>query len=145
GKTWVADHFTVDPKSTNYGLYYLYGLERLTALAGLKEINGHDWYAEGAAHLVATGGDGNWNDSCGPGPAQAFGGPFLGKGTEKMLGRKPAKQVPKFGGGLLVGGRGLPDNLETLTLDAGAVRVRKLKGPVDELLAELEKAESRQI
>jgi len=62
-----------------------------------------------------------------------------------MLGRKPAQRVPKFGGGLLVGGRGLPENLDTLTLEQGAVRVRKLKGPVDELLAELENAESRQI
>src|SRR5262249_36009807 len=88
---------------------------------------------------------GAWYDSTGATPATAFGVLFLGKATEKMLGRKPVKQDPKFGGGLLIGGRGLPDNLETLTLGPGAVRVRKLKGPVDELLAELEKAESRQV
>ncbi|MGE5193267.1 MAG: HEAT repeat domain-containing protein [Deltaproteobacteria bacterium] len=155
GQEWLADHFTVAP-SGNYELYYLYGLERLAALAGVKEIGGHDWYAEGAAHLVATQGRGSgqfaaaqqadmWNDTCGPTPATAFGILFLGKATEKMLGRKAVRRNPKFGGGLLIGGRGLPENLESLTLDQGGVKVRKLKGPVDELLAELENAQSRQV
>src|SRR5262249_17616661 len=120
-------------------------LERLMALSGTKDIDGHDWYNEGAAHLVAAESAGTWNDNSGTEPATAFGILFLGKATEKMLGRKPASRVPKFGGGLLVGGRGLPENLETLTLEQGAVRVRKLKGPIDELLAELENAQSRQI
>jgi hypothetical protein len=144
GKDWLADHFTVEPKSL-WDLYYLYGLERLMALAGTREIDGHDWYDEGAAHLIATEAGGTWKDTSGNAAATAFGVLFLGKATEKMLGRKPAPRVPKFGGGLLVGGRGLPENLESLTLEQGAVRVRKLKGPVDELLAELENAQSRQI
>jgi len=144
GKTWLIDHFTVEPKST-FDLYYLYGLERLMALLGAREIDGHDWYDEGAAHLIATASGGIWKDASGPAPATAFGVLFLGKATEKMLGKKPAQRAPKFGGGLLVGGRGLPEDLEALTLEKGAVRVRKLKGPVDELLAELENAQSRQI
>jgi HEAT repeat protein len=44
-----------------------------------------------------------------------------------------------------VGGRGLPENLESLESDQQGVHVRKLKGPVDELLAELEKADSQQV
>jgi hypothetical protein len=155
GRDWLAERFTVAP-GESHDLYYIYGLERYTALAGLKEINGHDWYAEGAAHLVATQGKavgqfsgmaeaGVWNDGCGPGPATAFGILFLGKATEKMLGRKPIRRDPKFGGGLLIGGRGLPANLDSLTLDQGGVKVRKLKGPVDELLAELENAQSREV
>jgi hypothetical protein len=51
----------------------------------------------------------------------------------------------RFGGGLLVGGRGLPEDLNAVQVDQGGVRVRKLKGPVDELLAELEKGESRKV
>src|SRR5262249_7329378 len=96
-------------------------------------------------HLVATQKTGNWSDQCGIEPATAFGVLFLGKATEKMLGRKAVRREPKFGGGLLIGGRGLPEKLPDLQNDQGAVRVRKLKGPVDELLAELENAESRQI
>src|SRR4029077_13047712 len=52
-REWLADHFTVEP-DTPWKLYYLYGLERLAALAAIKEIDGHDWYAEGAAYLVST-------------------------------------------------------------------------------------------
>jgi hypothetical protein len=154
GKEWLADHFHVAPNE-GHDLYLLYGIERYAALAGIREIGGHDWYAEGAAHLVATQGKGSgqysapeagvWNDACGPGPATAFGILFLGKATEKMLSRKPVRRDPKFGGGLLIGGRGLPDNLESLTLEDGGVKVRKIKGPVDGLLAELENAQSRQV
>src|SRR5262249_52376686 len=94
GRDWLADHFTIEPKAA-YDLYYLYGLERLMALSGTREIEGHDWYDEGAAHLVATQHEGGWNDTCGPAPATAFGILFLGKATEKMLGRKPAPRAPK--------------------------------------------------
>lgn len=157
GRDWLSDNFSIAPSTKNsaqgngfqptvsWDLYYLYGIERLTALAGIKEINGIDWYAAGAAHLVATQNAGTWRDQSGSAPSTAFGVMFLGKATEKMLGRKPVVQKPRFGGGLLIGGRGLPENLSTLQVDQGAVRVRKLKGPVDELLAELENAQSRQV
>lgn len=145
GKKWLADHFTVVPKA-NWDLYYLYGLERLAALASIKEIDGHDWYAEGAAHLVATQSPGGtWSDGSAEDAATSFGVLFLTKATEKMLSRKARVLERRFGGGLLVGGRGLPDNLETVQVELGSVRVRKLKGPVDELLAELENSQSRQI
>ena len=64
GKEWLADRFTIEPKS-NYDIYYLYGLERLAALANFKEIAGRDWYAEGAAHLCTTQGAGaGWVYGC---------------------------------------------------------------------------------
>lgn len=144
GKKWLDDQFTIVPQTT-WDMYYLYGLERLAALAGIKEFNDHDWYAEGAAHLVKTHLGGTWTDGCGKEPATAFGIMFLGKATAKMLGRKAPQRAAKFGGGLLIGGRGLPEDLSTLQVDQGVVQVRKLKGPVDELLAELENAQSRQI
>ncbi len=44
-----------------WSYYYLYGLERLGALAGIKMIGDHDWYAEGAELLVrAQKEDGHW-------------------------------------------------------------------------------------
>ncbi len=43
--------------------YYLYGVERLAAIAGRDRIGTHDWYAEGARHLVADQrDDGSWGD-----------------------------------------------------------------------------------
>jgi hypothetical protein len=126
-------------------MYYLYCVERLAALAAIRDFDGHDWYAEGASWLIATEQSGTWSDTCGKNPATAFGVLFLGKATEKMVARKPPPRESKFGGGLLIGGRGLPEDLSALTLEQGAVRARKLKGPVDELLAQLENAQSRDV
>jgi hypothetical protein len=146
GKEWLTEHFTVAPKA-NHDIYYLYGLERLAALADVKEFGTHDWYAEGATHLLGVQSPGGtWSDGCGEFPATALGILFLSKATAKMVARKErAPPERRFGGGLLVGGRGLPEDLNAVQADQGGVRVRKLKGPVDELLAELEKAESRQV
>jgi hypothetical protein len=147
GKDWLADNFTVSPKDSNWGIYYLYGLERLAALADIKELGGHDWYAEGSAFLVGTQSlNGTWQSGGGDAPSTAFATLFLSKATAKMVARKErAPPERRFGGGLLVGGRGLPEDLNAVEADQLGVRVRKLKGPVDELLAELEKAESKQV
>jgi hypothetical protein len=146
GKQWLADNFNVAPRG-NWDIYYLYGVERLAALADVKEFGGHDWYAEGSAHLVSTqSSNGTWLDGCGEFQSTALGVLFLSKATAKMVARKERPPPERrFGGGLLVGGRGLPDDLNAVEADQTGVRVRKLKGPVDELLAELEKAESRKV
>ncbi|MGQ0634965.1 MAG: HEAT repeat domain-containing protein [Planctomycetaceae bacterium] len=142
GRKWLTDRFTIAPKH-QWQVYYLYGIERLATLAGLREIANHDWYTEGAQWLVlAQDTSGRWNDQCGEMAATSLGVMFLVKATQKMLGRR---SDPRFGGGLLVGGRGLPDNLESVQVDQGTLQVRKLKGPVDELLSELEKSQSRNI
>jgi hypothetical protein len=143
---WLEERFTIEPKQ-GHDIYYLYGIERLMALANVTSFAGHDWYAEGSQHLCRTqDASGGWTDNCGANPATALGLLFLGKATSKMLGRKPPRPPDKkFGGGLLIGGRGLPDNLESLESGQQGVQVRKLKGPVDELLAALEKADNTNV
>ena len=144
GLDWLSERFTVDPE-TPFKLYYLYGLERTTALANLTEIDDHNWYVEGAAKLVATQApDGTWSDSSGAEPATSFGLLFLVRATAKMLHRR-APAARRFGAGVLAGGRGLPDDLNSVVLKQGQVEVRKLQGPLDELLSELENAQSRKI
>jgi hypothetical protein len=54
---WLAKNFSVkeNPKrGRSYVGYYLYALERACAFSGRKHIGRHDWYAEGAQHLVST-------------------------------------------------------------------------------------------
>lgn len=144
GHKWLTDRFKISPDSP-WKMYYLYGVERLTALAGLTEIAGHDWYQEGAETLLASQTQsGTWNDNAGELAATSFGVMFLVKATAKML-SPPRRPEKRFGGGLLVGGRGLPENLKDVQFDKGAVKVRKLKGPVDELLAELENVQSQSV
>ena len=55
GLNWLARRFTVrtNPGSKSWLYYYLYGLERVGMLSGLREMGAHDWYREGAAELVS--------------------------------------------------------------------------------------------
>ena len=66
--------------------YYLYAVERVGVLTGLKYIGSHDWYREGAAFLVKDQRpDGSWgrrlyglSDTC-------FAVLFLAKGPAPIL------------------------------------------------------------
>lgn len=133
---WMTERFTVS-KPTGYPIYFLYGLERAATLSHKEMFGDHDWYDEGAAHLIATQGvNHSWLDSCGEGPCAAFGILFLSRATSKMVHQAPRVA---FGTGILVGGRGLPDDLKATAVNDGKVKTdEKKKTPVEELLAALE-------
>jgi len=140
GLAWLQSRFTVDQPS-GHPIYYLYGLERSMALANLHQIGEHDWYLEGAEHLVRTQApDGSWSDSSSSVAGACFGVLFLSRATAKMLGR--TRGGPNFGAGLLAGGRGLPDNLADVQLEAGRLTTRSMPGALNDLLAELENPQS---
>lgn len=134
--TWMTANFTVD-RPTGHPIYYLYSLERASALAELQTYGTHDWYVEGAAHLVATQTqDGSWSDSSGTIPAAAFGTLFLVRATSKMV--EPNVPRVEFGTGILVGGRGLPDDLKESQVNDGKVKKSAKKTPLEDLLTQLE-------
>ena len=60
---------------------------------------------------------------------------FLTRATEKTIAKLDAK---KLGSGTLLGGRGLPEDLSTLTVAQGRVVVRPMNGAIEEMLAVLE-------
>jgi hypothetical protein len=63
GLRWLARHFAVDrnPEYGSFTHYYLYGLERMGAFAGVERVGEHDWYREGAGFLLSSQlGDGSW-------------------------------------------------------------------------------------
>ena len=71
GLAWLADRFTVkdnpEPPSM-WHYYYLYGLERTGSKTGVEYIGRHDWYREGAEHLLAAQLDsGAWKEAGGDG------------------------------------------------------------------------------
>ena len=88
GLKWLADNFSVT-SNPNHGVthlyYYLYALERVGMLSGVRNIGDHDWYREGAAFLVgaqrADGGWGSQHDTC-------FCLLFLAKGNRPVLFQK---------------------------------------------------------
>jgi hypothetical protein len=66
GIDWIAKNLKYD---TNPGVkpkmlfqyYWLYGVERVGQITGMKEFGGHDWYREGAEYLLsAQQADGSW-------------------------------------------------------------------------------------
>jgi hypothetical protein len=136
GADWTIDNSGINTH------YYLYAVERMTALADIKLIGQHDWYDEASQFLLRTQGvDGRWSGTRDNNTVTCFSLLCLGKATAKMLKRK----IPSFGvgAGLLAGGRGLPDNLAQVQVTDGKVKSRKLAGPLDELLNQLENPKTR--
>ena len=142
GVQWSGIHF--GERTTEWVCYYLYGIERMAALLDTEKIGTHDWYDDGATELLKRQlSDGSWNDSSRPVPTTSLAILFLTKATSTIL-PKPKRAV-LVGGGLLIGGRGLPDNLDAVAVKEGQVAARKLQGRVDGLLADLEKSSDAKV
>lgn len=137
---WTAAHFAErSPNHEKFFTYHFYCVERIAALMDVEKLGTHDWYEEGAAELLARqSGDGSWNDSLTPLASTALGLMFLSKATTTVV--APKKKLLLLGGGLQIGGRGLPDNLDAVQMKDGIVKARKIAGPVDTLLIELERS-----
>lgn len=134
GNGWFEKNFTLDPQM--YKFYYLYALERYQSFKALAERNTDrepDWYNRGAYHLIETQEkDGSWVGDLGL-PDTAFAVLFLVRSARKSI----EKADSRFGAGLLVGGRGLPESGE-LDQRLGQIIAKPLSGPADELLALME-------
>ena len=84
GLAWMSENWSV---TTNPGredgahhLYYLYGLERMGMLVGRRWIGEHDWYKEGADHLLEKQ---NANGGWGGFVATSFAVLFLKRATQR--------------------------------------------------------------
>jgi len=132
GLGWANSRFALETTNPHKNYYY-YTVERVAAFARLTKIGGRDWYttclgALGQRQLQ----NGSWSTHTGPANGTSFAILFMVKSTGKLLARPPV------GGGLLSGGRGLPEDLSGANLNGGSVaKKRKPEGPLDELLAQL--------
>ncbi len=141
---WV-DRAYLSPKAPDWPMYYIYGLERMAAFADRETIAGRNWYDDGTNTLLRLQRpDGGWSGQSDDPATTGFGLLFLTRATSKLLGRKVVTPQ-SVGSGLLVGGRGLPDDLGRTELEDGKVKQQKVVGPLDELLAELEKLDSANV
>lgn len=71
GFAWLDKNWAIDrnpPGDDGWHFYYLYGLERACTFAGRDDVGIHDWYVEGARHLLSRQqADGRWSTgSLGP-------------------------------------------------------------------------------
>jgi hypothetical protein len=140
GMRWIEKSYTTDRLeigALTWRTYYFYGIERLAALSGKNRIGDHDWYNEIAGLLgQMQQAEGDWQDSATPLGATSLGVLFLVRATAKVV--QPIKKSPLFGAGILVGGRGLPEDLNEAQVGANGVKSKKVKTPVEQLLAQLE-------
>lgn len=136
--SWIASHYTPRP-TFHFFTYELYGCERVGSLLESEKFGSHNWYEEGADSLIAhQNPEGNWNGHASPRAMAAFGMLFLVRATQSIV--QPRVKVRMTGAGLLAGGRGLPDDLSKVTVQDGSVKQLKKLGPLDEMLADLEKS-----
>ena len=141
GMDWLGKFYTID-KPSGWGLYYLYGLERVGSLTSTEKIGGRDWYKDGCDYLLkAQRPDGSFVDVGGPNASTCFAILFLTRATEKLV--PVSQQVARvraatYGGGLLEGGRGLPKDLGKVDKQGGQLSEKKLPDTeLDKVLAEL--------
>lgn len=136
--SWIGAHFEPHTRF-HFFTYELYGCERVGSLTESEKLGTHKWYEEGAELLVAEQRpSGDWIATSSPHAMTAFGILFLTRATQSIV--QPRVKVRLTGAGLLAGGRGLPDDLSKVAIEDGSVKQRRNLGPIDELLADLEKA-----
>ncbi len=143
---WIGSHFGErNPNHERWFAYHIYTIERVAALLDVVKFGSHDWYDEGADELLPRQApDGSWMDHGGPQASTAMALMFLSKATTTIV--TPKKKVTLVGGGLQAGGRGLPDQLGAVKVkEDGSVSARKILGPVDNLLIELERSSDAKV
>jgi hypothetical protein len=109
-KDFIERSFTVKlapPDRGPHAIYSMYSLERYGALSQDEVINGEDWYLTGTSLMVNSQGlNGTWKGNFEAEYGQAetcLAVLFLVRPTKQLV----SPQLPRIGGGLLAGGRGL--------------------------------------
>ncbi|QDU38729.1 hypothetical protein Mal4_30590 [Maioricimonas rarisocia] len=137
-QAWLAQKFVPEQTENGFRSYYIYTIERVGAFANTPTIGPHDWYDECAAIVLERqrpDGSFDFKGSERSTAEASFAILFLTQSTAKSLGRRIERT--RLGGGLLAGGRGLPEDLREVDIENGNVKVREIRGPLDELLTEL--------
>ncbi len=144
GMSWISANFSPNnPTVTGQTPYYmLYGLERIGALSDRQTLGRLDWYAKGRAFIESTQKpDGSWTGAHGSEMNTVWAILFLTKSTAKTIQRVT---IRRLGAGTLLGGRGLPKDLSSMTVAGGRVVSRPMNGAIEGMLAILEDPRAEQ-
>jgi hypothetical protein len=140
-KKWMAT--PVKLEETMWVNYYLYALERCMTFREVYEHRDEkepQWYTEGAQFLMKTQTPaGTWAGQCGPVADTAFGVLFLMRSTKKVV-----APLILIGGGVQVGGHGIPKDTRNIEFRNGNVVARPPLGPGADLIASLDKPDTRE-
>jgi hypothetical protein len=137
GIQWISSNFAPDRTIAGPSPFYaLYGIERIGALGERQMIGKVDWFERGRAYIRSNQrADGSWQGTHGAEMNTVWAMLFLTKSTAKSLKRI---QIQKLGAGTLLGGRGLPSDLSSMTVAGGRVVSRPMNGAIEGMLTVLE-------
>ncbi|MBX6313021.1 MAG: HEAT repeat domain-containing protein [Isosphaeraceae bacterium] len=138
GIAWIARYFGLGANSAiGQSPYYgLYGLERVGALADKDAFGNVNWFQQGLNFIRSTQQpSGGWNAQHGDVPNTAWAVLFLTRSTAQSIKKF---EIKRLGAGTLLGGRGLPKDLSSLTIAGGRVVVRPMNGAIDSMIDVLE-------
>jgi hypothetical protein len=123
GNVWLDKHFLPITAQTEYFFYYLYALERYAAfreLAEDKHFESPPWYDKTATFLLANQSEnGSWSGNIGPEVDTAYAVLFLLRSTHRTF--EKIKIPNRYGGGNLLGGRGLPKLTDSIKIEEGQI------------------------
>lgn len=129
GLSWINGRWRTDSPATGHEFYYYYAMERAFAMNDIKKMSGQDWFtACGNVLASSQKADGSWTHGHSPAIATSFSVLFFMRATKKILGAA-------YGTGLQLGDRGFDLDGDPLSKD----KKKKKLGPLDEMLARLEK------
>lgn len=153
GNLWLERHFYPITSSTEYFFYYLYALERYGAFRELAENKYYEsppWYNKTAEFLLTNqAANGSWSGNIGSQVDTAYAVLFLLRSTRRTFEKIKPPQL--FGGGNMIGGRGLPKLTDDIKVQDGQIislaeipdseqlmrRLDELEETDDETLAQL--------
>src|SRR5262249_39502694 len=144
GMTWLSANFSLTNLAAvgHSPFYMLYGIERIGALAERQTIGRVDWYERGRSFIHSSQQrDGSWTGTYGVEMNTVWAMLFVTKSTAKTIQKI---QVKRLGAGTLLGGRGLPSDLTSLTVAGGRVVSRPMNGAIEGMLAVLEDPRAEQ-
>lgn len=123
GNLWMEKHFFPITLNTEYFFYYLYALERYGAFRELAENKFYEsppWYDKTAEFLLLNQTEnGSWNGNLGSQVDTAYAVLFLLRSTRKTF--EKIKPPDYFGGGNMIGGRGLPKLTDDIKVQDGRI------------------------
>ena len=130
---WMNARYVMETPNP-HKFYFYYTIERFASLAGVNDIGGKPWFY-GYLDVIKQKqkADGSWDTYSHPVNATSLALLFLARATGKVL------MEDALGGGLLAGGRGLPDDLGGADTTGGKIKERKVEGDLDRLLTDFDK------
>lgn len=138
GDNWFANNYRINPKEWPH--YYMYAYERYQSfreLASGRLRRESRWYNDGVQFLRETqNNDGSWYSDAGRAVDTSFAMLFLLRSTQRSI----KKAMGELGVGVLIGGRGLPQDVSEVKLEDGKIVRSPLRASADELFEILEMA-----